>query len=117
MVRFHPAPHLMKKLINEVLKVNKKFPQAMSKEGRFIDLVEEVGELANAILVTEKHKSKKCMRAEIADSFADILYDLIVLADLYELGLPGTAESKQPRRQPGRRQDYLEAPLHSAPLN
>ncbi|MBL7159724.1 hypothetical protein ISS85_04565 [Candidatus Microgenomates bacterium] len=87
MVRFHPAPHLMKKLINEVLKVNKKFPQAMSKEGRFIDLVEEVGELANAILVTEKHKSKKCMRAEIADSFADILYDLIVLADLYELDL------------------------------
>lgn len=59
----------------------------MSKEARFVDLVEEVGELANAILTTEGHKSKKCTRADIADSLADILYNVIILADLYEVNL------------------------------
>ena len=48
----------MKKIINKVLKTAKKFPKPMSKEERFIQLVEEVGELANAIAVAEGHKSK-----------------------------------------------------------
>lgn len=59
----------------------------MSKEERFIQLVEEIGELANAIATAEGHKSKKCARADLADSFADVLFDLIVLANLYEIDL------------------------------
>ena len=37
----------MKKIISKVLKIAKKFPKPLTKEERFIQLVEEVGELAN----------------------------------------------------------------------
>ena len=82
----------MKKIIKKTLNVSKKFPKEMGKEARFVDLVEEVGELANAILITEGHKSRKCARAEVADSLADILYNLIVLADLYGVDLENETE-------------------------
>lgn len=83
----------MKNLINKVLKIVKKFPRQMSKEERFIQLVEEVGELANAIAIAEGHKSKKCARANLKDSFADVLFDLIVLAELYGVALEKEEET------------------------
>jgi NTP pyrophosphatase (non-canonical NTP hydrolase) len=52
-------------------------------EARFIDLVEEVGELANAILVKENIKTRKKRSSDLADSIADVLYNLILLAHLY----------------------------------
>ena len=64
----------------------------MSKEERFIQLVEEVGELANAIATTEGHKAKKLARADLKDSFADVLFDLVVLADLYRVDLEKETE-------------------------
>jgi NTP pyrophosphatase (non-canonical NTP hydrolase) len=59
----------------------------MTKEQRFINLVEEVGELANAIAIAEKHKSPKRKRSDLRDSFADTLYNLIILASLYDIDL------------------------------
>lgn len=82
----------MKKLIKKTLKISKKFPKPMSKEERFIQLVEEVGELANAIATTEGHKAKKCARADLKDSFADVMFDLIVLASLYKIDLEKETE-------------------------
>lgn len=58
-----------------------------TKEAWTIDMVEEVGELCNAVLVSEGHKNPKRAKAELADSFCDILFDLFVLADLYKVDL------------------------------
>ena len=74
-----------KKITKEVVR---KFPGKQWKaEIRTLDLVEEVGELCNAILVTEGHKGKKRAKAELADSLVDILFDLILLADIYKINL------------------------------
>jgi len=49
-----------------------------------IDLMEEVGELSNAILVQEKFKSEKRKKADLKDSVADVLFDLILIANYYK---------------------------------
>jgi NTP pyrophosphatase (non-canonical NTP hydrolase) len=75
----------LKKITKEVVR---KFPGKQWKaEVRSLDLVEEVGELCNAILVREGHKGKKRAKAELADSLVDILFDLILLADIYKIDL------------------------------
>lgn len=53
----------------------------------FAAMVEEVGELANAIQVEEGYKSYKRKKAEIADSICDILYELFRIAEWYKLDL------------------------------
>lgn len=77
-----------KDLSETTKKVVKVFPGKRWKpEVRTLDLVEEVGELANAILVKEKHKGKKRAKTDLADSIVDILFDLILLADYYKVDI------------------------------
>src|SRR4030042_1091249 len=69
-------------------KVTKKFPGKQWKsEVRTLDLVEEVGELCNAILVEEGHKGRKRAKAELSDSVVDVLFDLLLIADLYKIDI------------------------------
>jgi len=78
----------LRQLIKQTKKITKKFPDPHWKaETRFVDLVEEIGELANAILVAEKRKSKKRQKAEIADSLCDCLWNIFILADIYGIDL------------------------------
>lgn len=56
-------------------------------EALVLDLMEEVGELANAILIEEGHKPEKRRRAELVDSVCDVLYDLLRIADHYKIDL------------------------------
>ena len=82
----------MKNLINRTKKIAKKFPPTMGVEERFIDLVEEIGELAQAILITRGKKytndpSKQQTVENVADALADVLFNLIVLAEEYGLDL------------------------------
>lgn len=81
----------LKELTEKSKKIAKKFPKKFQwgQKERFIDLVEEVGELANAILVYEKNKPKKVLFKgnSIADALCDILFDLLVLADYYGVEL------------------------------
>lgn len=79
-----------KTIIKDTLKLRNRFPNRLGKKNRFLDLVEEVGELANAILLSEdvkpdKHKTGS--KAEIEDAMADILYNLILLSDHYDVDL------------------------------
>jgi len=81
----------LKDLTQKSKKVAGQFPkkfQWQAKE-RFIDLVEEVGELANAILVQERNKPKRVLFKgnSITDALCDILFDLLVLADYYRVNL------------------------------
>ncbi|MDP2671260.1 MAG: MazG nucleotide pyrophosphohydrolase domain-containing protein [bacterium] len=54
---------------------------------RFNDLVEEVGELANAIQVKEGWKSPKRSKADLTDSVCDVLYSIFCVAAIYNLDL------------------------------
>ncbi|MDP2649643.1 MAG: MazG nucleotide pyrophosphohydrolase domain-containing protein [bacterium] len=84
----------MKKLtlnqaIKETIKVASKFPNKKEWQvhNNFAAMVEEVGELANAIQVEEGFKSKKRKKSEIADSICDILYELFRIAKWYKIDL------------------------------
>jgi len=47
----------------------------------FLDLVEEVGELANAVMCELGDKFAHRRKADLGDSFFDVLFDLFLLAD------------------------------------
>lgn len=77
----------MQQLISEVLELGTRFPNKWDLKTHYIDLVEEVGELGNAVLVESGSKSVKRQRAELKDSFADVLFELILMADEAEVDL------------------------------
>jgi NTP pyrophosphatase (non-canonical NTP hydrolase) len=71
-------------------KLHQKFPVQWDRKTTFIDLIEEVGELANAVLIAEKAKPKRrAWQGEegLADSLCDILDALFILANKYEIDL------------------------------
>jgi NTP pyrophosphatase (non-canonical NTP hydrolase) len=74
------------KMTLEVVREIRKDLHWDSKE-RFMNLVEEVGELANAILCREKRKGAKRRRSDLADSIGDILFNLLILAKHYGVDL------------------------------
>ncbi len=75
--------------IKETEKVCRKFPnpKKWTSHNRFAALVEEVGELANAIQTTEGYKSKKRQKSEVIDSICDILYEVLMMASVYRVDL------------------------------
>ena len=102
----------MKKLsLNQAIKETGKVASRMpiKKEwlvhNNFAAMVEEVGELANAIQVKEGFKSKKRKKSEIADSICDILYELFRIALFYKIDLdkeyPTVLRQIDKRRQSG----------------
>jgi len=56
-------------------------------EVRCLDLAEEVGELARAVLVTEGHKSTAAPAEEVAEALCGVLIDVFALADHYHVEL------------------------------
>jgi NTP pyrophosphatase (non-canonical NTP hydrolase) len=72
---------------------------------RFVELVEEIGELANAIQTEEGFKSKKRKKAEITNSICDILYEVFLIADHYDVDLdtayPEVLQEIEDRRKAG----------------
>lgn len=79
-------------LVNETLEINNKFENKLGKQGRMLDLVEEVGELANAMLMVDGNKQsgnpdRQRTKEDIADALADIFFDIIILAKHYEVDL------------------------------
>lgn len=76
--------------IKETEKVCKKFPKSpkeWTSHHRFAELVEEIGELANAIQTKEGYKSPKRKKSEINDSICDILYEVFMMASTYRVDL------------------------------
>ena len=54
---------------------------------RFMELVEEVGELGNAIQTDEGFKSKKRKKSELVDSVCDVLFEIFSIAAHYKVDL------------------------------
>lgn len=82
----------MKKLIQRTVGISKTFPTQYDKRDYMIDLAEEVGELAQAVLIVEKRKitndpAKKRTVEDIADGLCDVMYDVIMLAERYGIEL------------------------------
>lgn len=80
------------RLVEETKKLDKLFKTRFDKRDRALDLVEEVGELVQAMQIVEKRKltndpRKLKTQKDIVDALADILYDLILLAEEYEVDL------------------------------
>lgn len=84
----------MKKLsLNEhkeaTSKVTLKMPgnKSWSIHNRFTELVEEVGELANAIQTDEGFKTKKRKKSDLVDSVCDVLFEIFNIAAYYKVDL------------------------------
>lgn len=52
-----------------------------------LDLVEEIGELSNALLVERGHKFRSRQKSTLEDAFFDVLFDLFMLADKLNIDL------------------------------
>ena len=79
-------------LVERTKKVSSGFPNKYDKRSRLIDLVEEVGELAQAVHIVEGFKktndpAKTKTKVDVADAICDILYELVLLADDYSIDL------------------------------
>jgi len=77
------------KLTDKTIRITKKFPIKWNKKTRFIDLVEEIGEIANAILVKEGQKPKKTLHEgnSLPDALCDTFYDLLLISYQYGIDL------------------------------
>lgn len=83
---------LMEELQKKAAEINTFFEQKVRErkwtpEVIMADLMEEVGELSNAVLVQEKFKSEKRKKADLKDSVADVLFDLILIANYYNINI------------------------------
>jgi len=83
--------------LNEAVEKTKKVSDKMPlpKWGiyqRFAELNEEVGELANAIQTEEGFKTAARKKSEIVDSVCDVLYELLIIAGIYNIDLDGEYE-------------------------
>lgn len=87
--------------VANLMPANKKW----SVHNRFTELVEEVGELANAIQTQEGFKSSKRKKSEVTNSVCDILFELLLIADHYNINLdkeyPEVLEEIDRRRKAG----------------
>ncbi|MDO8269828.1 MAG: MazG nucleotide pyrophosphohydrolase domain-containing protein [Candidatus Levybacteria bacterium] len=54
---------------------------------RLAELMEEVGELANAIQTDEGFKSTKRKKSELVDSVCDVLFEVFAIAAHYKIDL------------------------------
>jgi len=77
-------------LIENTRNLAVQFPNHYIKQDRLLDAMEEMGELAQAMLIVEKRKttndpSKQRTTKDIADGLCDLLYNLILLADDYQI--------------------------------
>lgn len=70
-------------------KVTSKMPgnNSWTIHNKLTELVEEVGELANAIQTDEGFKSKKRKKSDLVDSVCDVLFEVLNIAAHYKVDL------------------------------
>lgn len=82
----------LKNLVEKTIEISDGFPKQMDRRDRMIDLMEEVGELAQAMLIVDKRKTTKDPTKQrtvhdIGDSLSDVLFNMILLARDYDIDL------------------------------
>ncbi len=101
---------MTKLTLNEAISETQKQADLMPNVGwtihtRLVELMEEVGELANAIQTDEGFKSKKRKKADLTNSVCDVLYEVFLIAAHYKVDLdreyPAVLEEIEDRRKSG----------------
>lgn len=81
----------LRKLVEKTVAINNRFKGKFGKQGRALSLMSEVGELADAMLEYEGGKSKGTRSSKgkdhIADALADILYNIFLITNHYNVDL------------------------------
>lgn len=91
----------------ETSKVAKNMPnlKPWTIHNRLAELIEEVGELSNAIQTDEGFKSKNRKKSDVTDSVCDVLFEILLIADYYKIDLdksyPEVLEQIDDRRKSG----------------
>jgi NTP pyrophosphatase (non-canonical NTP hydrolase) len=68
--------------------MKKRYPHVRWEVEHFmLDLVEEIGELANAILCERGHKFKNRQKSSVEDALFDVLFDLFMVAEAIGVNL------------------------------
>lgn len=76
------------KAIKDTQKVISEMPgKQWNAHIRFVELIEEIGELANAIQTEEGYKSKKRKKSDLTDSICDALFEILAIAGKYKIDL------------------------------
>ncbi len=82
---------IIENLQNQTIKLAKKFSTLNKREHQFMNLIEEVGEIAIAIMYFENFKkskySGKLTKDDIAYELADVLLNLFLISDQYNINL------------------------------
>lgn len=93
-VRYRLVPDtLYMKTLNQLRDETNRITQAMpgvekwTIHNRLVELMEEVGELANAIQTDEGFKTKKRKKSEVVDSVCDVMFELLNIAAYYKVDL------------------------------
>ena len=69
------------------------FNRSWSATSCFVDLVEEVGELANALLVATDQKDRKRQKSELTESAGDVAFSLLMFCAASGVDLEGSLVS------------------------
>ncbi len=82
-----------KKCVKIVKEIDKKYNIKRDSYLSFMQLIEEAGELARDIN-SPKLRNKEIDRNNLEGEFADIIIQLAILADLYDVGFEKVVEEK-----------------------
>ena len=79
-------------IVKKTAEVSDQFPQKYDLRDHFIDLVEEVGELAQALQISEGRKKtndprKQRSRDDVVDAMCDVMFELIRIAEMQKIDL------------------------------
>jgi NTP pyrophosphatase (non-canonical NTP hydrolase) len=81
----------IRELVIKTVELNQRFRGHFGKQGRALSLMSEVGELADAMLEYEGGKEKGTRdpkgKEHVADALADILYNIFLIANHYDVDL------------------------------
>lgn len=91
---------LQKKVIANAKRYGKKHGVKITEDFALLKLYEEVGELAQAVLIhrkwsrPEKHVARRVSKQKVAEEMADVVGMAIVCAYLLEIDLEGALDKK-----------------------
>ncbi len=82
----------LRQLADQTMKIDKQFPNQYDENESFLDLVEEVGELAQAMMISSGRKltndpKKVRTHEDVVDALCDVFFQLIRLADKHGVDL------------------------------
>lgn len=88
----NPNSKTLRELIDRTSEISRSFPRQYDARDHLIDLVEEVGELAQAMQISLGRKysnepAKQKTKADVIDALGDILFEVMRLADIQEIDL------------------------------